>query len=92
MPQNAIIVLMAVLYFYAVTLTICLCLVPHVKLAKTEVAQSNVSSIVKQDVFRLQIAVDDVETVQTFQSTHELSCIESCPVDVKPLLFLQMVE
>ena len=32
----------------------------HVQLAQTEVAQSDVASVVKQDILRLQVAVDDI--------------------------------
>ena len=35
----------------------------HVELAETEIAKSNVSSVIKQNVFWLQVTVDDVETV-----------------------------
>jgi len=45
------------------THTVCLVLVLHVELAQTEIAQSNVTSVVEQDVLGLQVSVNDVEAV-----------------------------
>lgn len=73
-------------------LTVRAVLIFHVELAETEVAEGNVSCIIKQNVFRLEITVDDLETVQTFQGTEELCCVESRPVDVESLFLLQVVE
>jgi hypothetical protein len=64
----------------------------HVKLAETKVAKSNVSSVIKQNVLWLQVTVNDIEAVQTFQSTEEFGSIESGPVDIETLLLLEMME
>jgi hypothetical protein len=45
------------------THTVCLVLILHIEFAQTEVAKSNVTSVIKQDVLGLQISVDDVEAV-----------------------------
>lgn len=60
----------------------------HVQLAKTEVAQSNVSSVVEQNVLWLQVAIDDVEAVQTLESTQQLRGVEASTIDVETLLLL----
>ena len=44
-------------------LTISPVFILHVQLAKTKITQSDVSSVIKQDVLRLEVAVDDVETM-----------------------------
>ena len=46
------------------------------------------AGIIKQDVLRLQVTIDDVEAMQTLQSTKELGCIESRAVDIESLLAL----
>jgi hypothetical protein len=48
---------------FSTLLTVCSVFVLHVKLAKTKVAQRDVSSVIKKDVLGLQVTVDDVETV-----------------------------
>ena len=45
------------------THTVCLVLILHVELAQTEITQSNVTSVVKQDVLGFQVSVNDVEAV-----------------------------
>lgn len=72
--------------------TVCSCTFPHVQLAQTEIAECNVARVIKENVLRFQVAVDDVESMQTFQSTKQLSCVESRSVDVETLLFLQVVK
>jgi hypothetical protein len=73
-------------------LTVCSVFILHVQLAETEVAESNVSSVVEKNILRLQVAVDDVETMQAFQSAQELSGVETSTIDVESLLLLQMME
>jgi hypothetical protein len=72
--------------------TVCSVLVLHVQLTETEVAKSNMSSVVEKDVLGLQVTVNDVETVQTLQSTQKFGCVESSTINVESLLLLQMVE
>lgn len=73
-------------------LTVCPVFVFHVKLAETKVAESNVSCVIEQNILWLQVTVDDIETVKTFQSTEKFSSIKSGSVDIKTLLLLEMVE
>ena len=74
------------------SLTVGLILVLHVQLAQTEVAECNVTSVIEKNVLWLQITIDDVEAVQTLESTQKFCRVESRPVDVEALFFLQMVE
>jgi len=67
-------------------------LVLHVKLAKAEVAEGNVTLIVEQDIFWLEIAVDDVEAVQALEGAQQLSRVETTAVDIETLFPLQMME
>jgi bifunctional pyridoxal-dependent enzyme with beta-cystathionase and maltose regulon repressor activities len=67
-------------------------LVLHVQFAETEVAESNMARVIEEDVFGFQITVNDVESVQAFQCTQQLSSVESSTVDVESLFLLQMVE
>ncbi|KAI6752008.1 hypothetical protein HG531_006704 [Fusarium graminearum] len=46
-------------------------LILHVKLAKTKVAQSDVTLVIEENVLGLEISVDHAEAVQTFQSTEK---------------------
>lgn len=48
--------------------------------------------VIKQDILRLQIAINDVESVQAFQGTEQLGRVESRPIDIEALLSLQMME
>jgi hypothetical protein len=64
----------------------------HVQLAETKVAQSDVSSVVQQDVLRLQVAVDDIETVQALESAQKLGGVETSSVNLELALPLKMVE
>lgn len=48
------------------------CAVIHA-LRKTEVCNANVTTVVNQHVFRLQIAEDDVEIVQEIERQNRLS-------------------
>ena len=52
-------------------------LVLHIELAKSEVAQGDVTGVIKQDILRLQIPVNDVEAMQTLQCTEKLCCVET---------------
>ena len=47
-------------------LTVSLVFVFHVKFAETKVTESNVPGVIEQYIFRLQITVNDVKTMQTF--------------------------
>jgi hypothetical protein len=49
-------------------LTVCPILVLHVQLAKTEIAKSNMSSVIEKNVLRLEISVNNLESVQTLES------------------------
>jgi len=50
------------------------------------------SRIVKKDVLGLQIAVDNIETMQALQGAQQLSGVESRSVYVKSLFLLKMME
>lgn len=73
-------------------LTVCSVLVLHVQLAKSEIAQSDVASIIEENVLRFEITVNDLETVKTFKCAQQLRRVESGTVDVESLLSLQVVE
>lgn len=64
----------------------------HVQLAQTKVAKRNVPRVVEQNVLGLQVAVDDVESMQAFQSAKQFRRVKSRPIDVKSLLSLKMME
>ena len=67
-------------------------LILHIQLAQTKIAQCDMTSVIKENVLRLQITINDIEPMETFESTQELGGIETCPIDIEPLLFLQVVE
>lgn len=48
--------------------------------------------VIKQNVLRLQVSVNDVEAVQTLECAQKFSCVESRSVDIESLLLLQVVE
>lgn len=64
----------------------------HVQLAETEVTKCDVTDVIDENVLRLQVAVDDTESVQALESTQELCSVETRSVDVEALLLLEMVE
>lgn len=78
--------------FQVVTLTVRPVLILHVQLAQTEIAERDMASVIKQDVLRLQVSINDVEAVETFQSAEQLGSVETCTIDVEALLLLKMVE
>lgn len=73
-------------------LTIRPVLVLHVELAETKVTKGNVTSVIQQDILWLQVAVDDIEAVQTLESAEQFGSIEAGAVDVETLLFLEVME
>jgi hypothetical protein len=73
-------------------LTVCPILVLHVQLAKTEIAKSNMSSVIEKNVLRLEISVNNLESVQTLESAQQLCGVETGSVDVESLFSLQVVE
>ena len=60
----------------------------HIQLAKTEVAECDVSSVVEKNVFWLQISVDHVELMQVLKSEKQLRRVEPTALFVEPLLLL----
>ena len=50
------------------------------------------TSVVKQDVLRLEIPIDDVESMKVLECTEELCRIESTPVLVKLAFSLEVIE
>jgi len=50
------------------------------------------SSVIEKNVFRLEITVDDLKPVETFQSAQQLRGVEPRSVDIKSLFFLEMME
>lgn len=50
------------------------------------------TGVIKQNVFGLEISVDDLEPVETLKGTQKFRSVEPSPVDVKSLLFLEVVE
>ena len=52
-------------------------LVFHIQFAKTKVTKCNVAGVVQQNIFRLEVSIDDVEPMQTFEGAKEFGRIES---------------
>jgi hypothetical protein len=50
------------------------------------------SSVVKKDVLRFQITIDDLEAVQTLKRAKQFRGIETSTVDIKALFSLKVVE
>lgn len=50
------------------------------------------TGIIKQDVLRFEIAVDNLESVKAFKRAKKLGGVETSSVDIKSLLSLEMVE
>lgn len=50
------------------------------------------AGIIEKNVFRFQVTVNNVETVQTLKRTQQLRGIETGSIDIESLFFLQMVE
>lgn len=73
-------------------LTVGSVLILHVQLAKTEIAQCNMASVIKQNVLGFEIAVDDLEPVKALQGTQQFGSVEARPVDIESLLSLKVVE
>ena len=78
--------------FGSTTEGICGIRVLHIQLAETEVAQRDMPRVVEQDIFRLQVAVYDVEAVQVLERAQELSSVEARAVLVELALALEVVE
>lgn len=62
----------------------------HIFFAETKVGQNHMALGIKQDVFRLQVAIDNVEAVQIAQSAGNLRGVELRSHRRKALLALQM--
>lgn len=69
-------------------LTVCPILILHIQLAETEIAEGNVTGVIKKDILGLQVTVDDLETVQAFKRTQQLGGVEPGAVNVKALFSL----
>ena len=72
--------------------TVCPILVFHVEFAQSEVAQSDMSSIVKKDVLGFQVAVDDLEAMQALEGAEQLGSIETSTINVESLFSLKVME
>jgi hypothetical protein len=72
--------------------TVCPVFILHVQLAKSKVAQGDVAGVVQQNIFRLQVSVNDIEAMKTLQRTEQLGSVKPRPVNVEPLLFLEVME
>ena len=73
-------------------LTVGSVLILHVQLAETEIAESNVSSVIQENVLGLQISVDDLKSMQALESAEQLCGVEAGSVNIESLFSLQMVE
>jgi hypothetical protein len=51
-----------------------------------------VTGVIDQNVFRLQITIDNLEAVQALQSAKQFGCVEARSVDIKSLLPLEVME
>lgn len=63
--------------FWGATECIGLLVVLHIKLAKTEVTQSDVASVVQKNIFWFQIAIDNIQFMEVFQSEEKFSTVEA---------------
>jgi len=61
-------------------------------LAKTEVRQLHVTICIEEDIFRLQISIDNTVLVEAFECAQDLSCIEDRPRLCEPALLLEVIE
>ncbi len=48
--------------------------------------------VVKQDILRFQVSIDDLEAMKTFEGTEKFSRVEARTSKVEALLFLEVVE
>lgn len=48
--------------------------------------------VIEQNIFRLEISVNNVESMQTFEGAKKFGGVESGSIDIKPLFSLKMVE
>lgn len=48
--------------------------------------------IIQKNVFRLEISIDHVESMQTFEGAKKLGCVESRSVNIESLFSLKMME
>ena len=48
--------------------------------------------VIQQDIFGLEISVDHVESMQTFEGAKKFGCVEAGSINIEPLLSLKMVE
>lgn len=73
-------------------LTVCGLGLCHVELAQSEVAEGDVADVVDEDVFGLEVAVDDVELVQVLERAEQLGGVEPAALLVEAALTLEVVE
>mmetsp|Transcript_20987 Transcript_20987/g.28231 ORF Transcript_20987/g.28231 Transcript_20987/m.28231 type:complete len:220 (-) Transcript_20987:1507-2166(-) len=63
--------------------------VHHTNLGEAEICQKGVAIFIKDDIVWLEVAEDDVTTVEVFEGQQNLSEIQSGPILIKSLVFLQ---
>lgn len=56
---------------------------------QTEVAQFGVAIGVNQDILRLEISVDDAQTMKSFEAQNHISCVKFDLLQVKPSLLFK---
>jgi hypothetical protein len=49
-------------------------------------------SVIKKNILWLQVAINNIESVKTFQRTQQLCSVEASSIDIKSLFFLEMME
>lgn len=76
----------------SVQLTVRSILILHSELAQAKIAESNVTSVVQENIFRLEIPVDNIETMETLQCTQKLGGIKAGAIDVESLFTLEMMK
>jgi hypothetical protein len=66
--------------------------IAHVELAKSEVAERDVASVVKKNVLRLQVAIDNVPAMEVLQRAEKLGGVIPTPNLVELALTLEVVK
>jgi hypothetical protein len=68
--------------------TVCPVRFCHIQLAQSKITESDMASIIQEDILRLQVTVDNVEYVEVFQCAQQFGGVESAPIFVEPTLAL----
>lgn len=62
------------------------------KYVLTKITECDVSCVVEQDVFGLQVSIDDIKPVQVFEGAKELCSIKPAPAFIELALRLKVIK